>query len=209
MDSHFSNITVIGLCGRMGVGKDYVAKWMKEHIFRDGLIISFADMLKYQCILQSEKVCENNNAIETYNNYFKEKPPEVRSELQTYGCMMRERNPEIWISVILVSIKMHMDRGVKVFLIPDVRFSNEAEMIKKLDGYIVKVEAPKRSKLRTELLCNDSVNHISETSGDSIEADITINNDIDTEFSKDVENTIHLFIDIIETKFKKIQDHNS
>lgn len=206
MNLNFSNITVIGLCGRMGVGKDYLAKWMKEHIFKDALIISFADLLKYQCILNSGTVCDINSTVSIYNDYFKDKPPHVRGQLQTYGCAMRSKNSEIWISTLLVSILMHMERGVKIFLIPDVRFSNEASMIKKLDGYIVRVEAPTRTKLRTCNLSKGSINHLSETEGDLIDADITINNDINVDFDLEVQQTIHSLLDVIQEKFTNIEN---
>ena len=48
------------------------------------------------------------------------------------------------------------ERGIERFIISDVRFINEAEWIKKMNGIIIKINAPKRFKIRLEKETNNN-----------------------------------------------------
>tara|TARA_B100001287_G_C22683454_1_gene531886 strand:- start:4182 stop:4712 length:531 start_codon:yes stop_codon:yes gene_type:complete len=153
------------------------------------MIISFADMLKYNCILNDEetlyhrdskKLLTIDNCENIWHNYFCEKPENIRSNLQQYGCFKRDINDEIWISMLYITIMTQKERGISLFLIPDVRFENEYKFIKNvLNGYVIRIVAPIRNNERTKLLISSTANHKSELGLEQCPMDFDLDNDGD------------------------------
>jgi hypothetical protein len=147
---------------------------MVESAPADVLRIGFADALYHFCRV-------------TYG--MKEKDATL---LQKVGVSERARNPSVWIEAVYYKI---LDKKPKVVVIPDVRFINEAEFVKQLGGYLIKIDrrhpvdrlqviekGPERVKERTRLhdapwVSEDrDPNHISETELDGYSWDLTITN---------------------------------
>lgn len=64
----------------------------------------------------------------------KEKDPAL---LQVLGTdVFRKRDPEIWVNTLYYKLK---DKAPRIAVIPDVRFINEAELIKSLGGILIKI----------------------------------------------------------------------
>jgi len=178
---------IIGLMGHQGVGKNYIADVLLKHLpTKNSIIIAFADHFKV------DSICKHNC---DYNKVFGEKDYETRRMLQKVGTE-EGRNvfgENIWINVTETWIKLFHERGVERFIICDVRFKNEADWIKKMNGILVKIIAPKRYRIRleneannNEELINKIKNHKSEIMIDEFsEYDIQIKNDIDDELDID------------------------
>ena len=185
---------IIGLMGHQGVGKNYIADvLLKKLPKKNSVIIAFADHFKVDCI------CKHNC---DYNKVFGEKDYETRRMLQKVGTE-EGRNvfgENIWINITETWIKLLNERGVERFIICDVRFQNEADWIKKMNGILVKIIAPKRYRIRLERetnnneeLINQIKNHKSEVMIDEFsEYDIQIKNDIDDNL--DIDNLIKKLI---------------
>ena len=85
----------------------------------------------------------------------------------------------------IIGFKILNSRGVERFIISDLRFQNEVEWIKSLNGIIIKINAPNRYQHRLETetgndieKINEIKNHPSEVNIDKIEShDILVNND--------------------------------
>lgn len=185
---------IIGLMGHQGVGKNYIADVLLKNLpKKNSVIIAFADHFKVDCI------CKHNC---DYNKVFGEKDYETRRMLQKVGTE-EGRNvfgENIWINVTETWIRLLNERGVERFIICDVRFQNEADWIKKMNGILVKIVAPKRYRIRLEKetnnneeLINEIKNHKSEVMIDEFsEYDIQIKNDIDDNL--DINNLIKKLI---------------
>ena len=140
------NCIVIGLCGRMGSGKDYIANMLCETYFRESksMNVSFADYLKVGAMLldNTQPVVADIGSQGTlgmmdtlYNDYFVSKPEHVRTHIQTYGENLRSQNPNIWVHTLYVEmLKQWHVNNVKVFVISDVRYPKEVEFIKDVGG---------------------------------------------------------------------------
>ena len=172
---------IIGLMGHQGVGKNYIADLLLKNLSKKNtIIIAFADHFKIDCI------CKHNC---DYNKVFGEKDYETRRLLQKVGTEegRNKFGENIWINVIETWIKLLNERGVERFIISDVRFVNEAEWVKKMNGILIKIDAPKRFRIRLEKetnnneeLINQIKNHKSEIMIDEYkEYDILIKNDLD------------------------------
>ena len=181
------NCIVIGLCGKMGSGKDYIAGILCKDYLNDSkrikMNVSFADQLKMCAMfLDSNRTvdCPPEDIATVYKEYFVTKPSDVRRHIQTYGEGLRSQNPNIWVYTLYVEMLKQWDvNGVNVFVISDVRYPKEVEFIKNIGGYVIRVDAPQRTRdlyLRYE---NESINtHISETFVDTLSTDYTISNDV-------------------------------
>jgi hypothetical protein len=169
----------IGVSGKMGSGKDYfvenyIKPYIENQLKEKCLIISFADMLKFNLIVH------HNILLDQFNN----KTPEIRSLLQLEGTE-KGRNihgEDIWIRYVKAWGELHMSRGIKYIIISDVRFKNEYEFIKKNGGLIFRMFSPNRNEIRlrkeskNEEMYEQIKNHQSEIELDDFKFDIIVNN---------------------------------
>ncbi len=172
----------IGISGKMGSGKDYIAenyikKYIEEELKEKCITISFADMLKINLMVRHD--------IKLNELYGGRKTQEIRKLLQIEGTE-KGRNiygEDIWIRYLEAWSELHKSRGIKYIIIPDVRFKNEYNFIKKNNGIIFRINSPNRNdkRLREEGDINYEIikNHLSEIELDDFKFDIIINNDND------------------------------
>ena len=188
---------LIGLSGKLGSGKDYIAH---------NLIIPIIEQLRYrylQCAFADQiKI----NVMTKYNINYKDvyvnKTAQSRQLLQIEGTdIARSQDVNIWIKYIDNWIKVHEMRGISIYIITDVRFKNEVEFIKEHNGIMIKVFAPQRNHNRLiqesngdTTIYNKIKQHISECDLDEIpdnKYDVIINNDDDNnhkELDKGIQN---------------------
>ena len=174
MNNYKLDIELFGFCGKYGVGKNYVAenvfnKLINNHKQMNTLVLAFADHFKID-------MCAKHNF--NYDAVFYEKDEETRKQLQSFGTEHgRDKYGEnIWVDTMIYWIQTHYDRGVRRFIITDVRFENEMTFIKKCGGHIIHINAPDRN---TSLYKNNDCSlHISETSINMELVDFSIDNNI-------------------------------
>lgn len=186
---------IIGLLGHQGVGKNYIAEIVLPKILsqKNTVVLAFADHFKIDCI-------SKHNA--DYNKVYGQKDYETRILLQKVGTEEGREvfGYDIWIRTLHNWIKVLHSRGVKRFIISDVRFQNEVEWIKSLNGIIIKINAPNRyqNRLETETgnnieKINEIKNHPSEVNIDNIEIyDILVNNDYNDNIEKQLLHSVIL-----------------
>jgi hypothetical protein len=213
-----TNIKIFGFSGKIGVGKNYVS----EQIFGRKLynlgynvhIMAVADQTKYELGSRFSLVPENDFIKcmdETFNELFINKSASTRIKLQTYGTeycrnggtlnikdkFEMYNQPNIWVKGLYLQIKNILlksyDTSKDVFIITDVRFTNEVEFIKMMSGVVVRICSDTRNqeKLLEEANKNyktpDEINnfitkiktHESETNLDNYKFDYIINNEPD------------------------------
>jgi hypothetical protein len=135
---------IIGICGLIGSGKGTVADILvEEHKFTK---LSFADKLKdgvatvfgwNRSMLEGD-TAESREWREQRDEFWsKETKRNItpRLVLQEFGtdCMRHGFDDGIWVSMVKQEL---IKNPTKDFVIPDVRFPNEADMIHKLNGYV-------------------------------------------------------------------------
>ena len=186
---------IIGLLGHQGVGKNYIAEIVLPKMLsqKNTVVLAFADHFKIDCI-------SKHNA--DFNKVYGQKDYETRILLQKVGTEEGREvfGYDIWIRTLHNWIKVLHSRGVKRFIISDLRFQNEVEWIKSLNGIIIKINAPNRYQNRLEIetgndidKINEIKNHPSEANIDNIEIyDISVNNDYNDNIEEQLLHSIIL-----------------
>jgi dephospho-CoA kinase len=129
---------LIGLGGNLGCGKNYIAEKIISKYIINSLVIGFGDHVKVEA---------SRLFGFSFHELFVEKNKNSRKKLQTFAT---EENREIlgqdtWINALKVWMDIFETRGINNFIIPDVRFENEATFIKNQGGLLIKVVAPDRT----------------------------------------------------------------
>lgn len=148
-----SNFEVVGLSGKAGSGKDFIAQ---HYLAPLGYIqFSFAWHFKVWLVGKGEA---------THEEVFYTKPPHIRKLIQQEGTE-RGRNvygPNVWCDTTAEWLRVLAENaGIRKFVIPDVRFPNEVELIHSLGGKVIRVHAPYRAA--NSNLTEEARQHISET----------------------------------------------
>ena len=166
---------LIGITGRKFNGKDTMGDYYVKH---HGYVrIAFADSLKKGCgeIFGFTDEQLYGNQKETIDKFWKVSP---RTVLQYVGTdlfrnqlcnIMPNVESNIWVKVVQKKIMSAWETNPNIkFVVTDVRFMNECNMIHDMGGTVVRV-------------CRDSVNpildtHLSEMEIDKLPADYQIKN---------------------------------
>jgi len=133
---------IIGICGLIGSGKGTVADILVEQGFKK---VSFADKLKdgvstifgWDRAMLEGDTDESRQWREQRDDFWSnETEMEVtpRLVLQLFGtdCMRNGFDEGIWVS----TLKKHLLDNPGNYVIPDVRFANEQQMIRDIGGEI-------------------------------------------------------------------------
>lgn len=128
----YRNLEIYGFCGQPGVNRRRVARQLNlKSPLCPSMFIAFSDQIKLQC------ASENNIPIEQFDS----KTVETQAMLQTTGLNERSRVPRVWIEFLDATIRMHAARGIRRFIITDVKFQNELEWCRSIGGFMVGVDA--------------------------------------------------------------------
>ena len=142
-----SQTLIIGVCGLIGSGKDTIADYLiSNHNFQK---ISFADKLKdsvgvmfgWSRDMLDGKTTESREWREKVDEFWTKETGRTitpRLVLQEFGtdCMRHGFNDGIWVSLVKQELVKYPNKN---FVIPDVRFPNEANMIKSIHGEVWRV----------------------------------------------------------------------
>ena len=138
---------IIGICGLIGCGKGTVGDILVDDYGFTKL--SFADKLKDgvatvfnwdRAMLEGDTV-ESREWRETQDNFWTRETGRTitpRLVLQEFGtdCMRHGFDDGIWVSLVKQELVKYPNKN---FVIPDVRFPNEANMIKSIHGEVWRV----------------------------------------------------------------------
>lgn len=158
---------LIGLVGHKGSGKNLSADFICA-AFPQFHQDAFANTLKEVCAaifgLTEQEMHDPATKEQRLERYPFQSPREIMQKMGTEA--VRSNWPEAWIEAISRRIKMYPN-----IVITDVRFSNEAEMIRERGGKLVRISRP---RVTPE---NEKDLHASETVQDKIEVDKELLND--------------------------------
>ena len=170
---------IIGIIGRKHVGKDTLADYVQHHFGYKK--VSFADPLKKSLKIlfgfDDDQLYGNKKEIVDYN--WGVTPRKVMQYIGTeifrkkINELLPDINEDFWIKLLEINCKKLLEKGEKI-IIADIRFQNEADMLKKLEGFLIKMDKDNVEKDSYE-------NNIDELKGDDI---INNNGTIDELFKK-------------------------
>lgn len=136
-------LPILGISGRSRVGKDTAAAAICESI-QGAERVAFASHLK----------AVSAQLFGFYGlkgeDYYEEHPDKRTEPLQTVGktpvelwveigCKMREVYPDLWVDRALNATRLD---PVRLVVVSDVRFPNEAEAIRRRGGWVVRIGRP-------------------------------------------------------------------
>jgi hypothetical protein len=149
---------LIGLAGNLGCGKNFIGEKLLSKKLVNCLVIGFGDHVKVEA--------SRLFGFE-YHELFIEKNEKSRKRLQRYATEENRDTlgSDTWINALNMWVQLFSTRGFDNFIIPDVRFENEADFIKKNGGILIKVVAPDRTWEKA----------LQETKGDSEKAKTLLN----------------------------------
>ena len=136
---------IIGLSGKMGSGKDFIARnvihrYIKQYCPELRVsYLGFADALKME-VLKHYKL----DFEQVYPPEGIPKNEQVRHYLQFEGRVTRERDSEYWVKQYRHWSRLFELNGCDILITPDVRYMNEVEYIRGCSGIVCKVNAPNR-----------------------------------------------------------------
>lgn len=155
---------LIGICGKAGVGKDYIADRLSK-LLPNSIKWSFADQLKVN-------VMTHRNI--PFQSVYLEKDANTRILLQREGTENGRdvHGHDIWIRYLLSWVKVLESKGFEHVIVPDLRFQNELECIKSHSGVSIKVVASGRHTERFRKECKGDTDAVSLVSGHASECDM-------------------------------------
>ena len=160
---------IIGLTGHKGSGKTLAADVISREIpeFKS---FAFADPLREVCSivfgLSTAEMSDRSLKEQPLERYPNESPRQIMQKVGT-ECI-RAHYPDAWIEALKHRVKPFPNAVVS-----DVRFANEAESIRQMGGFIVRIARPDNEP-KTD---REKDLHPSETVQDAIAADKTVIND--------------------------------
>jgi hypothetical protein len=139
---------IIGLTGTMGSGKDATAIILADYGYKR---LAFADTLRFECgiVLEYRQLPEDAppapelvvDAVlnaEPAEVYAKPTTPRMRALLQWWGTEYRRaQDPNYWIKQMRAKLQATPRAAVT-----DVRFPNEAALVREFGGEVWRVERP-------------------------------------------------------------------
>lgn len=152
------------ISGKARHGKDTTANIMKNEFEKLGkkvLIAHYGDLVKYIC--------------KTFFNWGGNKDEKGRSLLQYVGTdAIRSKEPDFWVNFI-IQILSFFPNEWDYILIPDARFPNEIENLKRINGFDVEHIRVIRPNFISDLT-EEQLKHPSETALDNFPFDQIIFN---------------------------------
>ncbi len=153
---------IIGFTGKKSSGKTTAAKYLVDN--HDFIKIGFKDAMIKE--MRGNLQHTLNAIADVYqinvNDLFETKPPIMRRLMQEYGTEVRRGdNQDYWIKKFVQNLPNNSE--FPLICVDDVRFLNEAEIIKTLGGMVIRIELYDTQA--------QSDGHVSETEMDMIQAD--------------------------------------
>lgn len=139
---------LIGLCGYAGVGKDTAAQVLLDELGFQR--IAFADPIKGALLALDPLIPgEDGGPVLRLSEFCQTHPwsevkdyPEVRRLMQTMGTEVGRNlfDPDVWVK--LAKRKLESTLSVGDVVVTDIRFPNEARLIRGYGGVLVRLERP-------------------------------------------------------------------
>lgn len=154
---------IIVISGKAGAGKDTLGEIIRdklEALDKTVLITHYADLVKYMC--------------KQFFGWDGVKDEYGRGLMQYVGTdVVRKQNPDYWVD-FLIGVFSMFDREWDYAIIPDCRFPNEIDRLRKHGFEVTHIRIVRPGF--ENILTDEQRSHSSETAMDDIEPDYTVMN---------------------------------
>jgi len=137
------DIRLIGLAGAAGSGKDALAAQMQSWPDAPWDRIAFADALKRLCVEflgLSETDVSTQEGKASFNEFWGMTNREVLQRVGT-DAMRNGFCRDVWVRIAELGIRKALGAGRRV-VVTDCRFDNEAALVRRMGGVVLRVERP-------------------------------------------------------------------
>jgi len=191
MDYKYNKNMLIGIKGKIGVGKTESAKILKESFpFQE---YAMADPIKKIGAILGFSQDELYGSQEQKLRINKHWGVSSREFLQKFGTdvcrlFMPTKIPQmknLWVQCFEIFCEEHRDTNI---IVSDVRFIDEADSIRKMGGIIIEIQRKEKEKENDEwedVELHNPHGHVSETEMDGIVADFVVENNSDVKHLTD------------------------
>ena len=168
-----SDKTIIGFMGLAGAGNTTAAWTLFQACKTSACVVSFASPLKEAvkqlCLFSDEQVYGDLDAKSLVDPRWGFSPRQAMQMIGT-DCVRKMLCEDFWVRRMRLAIESNLS---KVIIIDDVRFEDEANFIRSLDGDVVMIKRPGGPTLPW---------HASENPPEHLSTILTINNQTKEEF---------------------------
>jgi len=176
-----SSSLLIGLVGKKQSGKDTMADYMisysNEHYHHNFIKMSFAQPLKAivkELFSLQEEQLHDPTKKETVIPEWNKTPRQLLQWLGT-DILKKYVGDDIFIIHLENRIKQERERNPGIgIIVTDVRFENEAALVRKLNGTLIRVQ--EEQTIALDEITQKQDMHISETGSEKIDTNFTIYN---------------------------------
>lgn len=164
---------IIGITGKAGSGKDWLANTIRTEVAESGLTYlryALAWPIKNELIARGE--CTFDEAHFT-------KPPRVRDRLQQFGTEQGRNvfGADYWLRHADNWMQLFADQGIDGVVVPDCRFANEIDWVHARGGKVVRMlHGPGR---KYPLEGTPFARHSSECAADGVSVDAELVNGVE------------------------------
>lgn len=157
---------IIGLVGKIRSGKSTVGGMILDYYGdRSAVKLAFANYLK-EMLLNAE-LCTKEGLWETKSDFSRLMMQKIGTEI-----IRKQVDQDFWVKKMREEIKIFNNSNKDILIvIDDVRFQNEADLIKECNGMLIRINRPSLEQN------NEENKHASEIEQDNIKVDYTIIND--------------------------------
>ena len=133
---------VIGLSGKMGVGKTSIARELLTMI-PNSYVLPMAQALRIEVcaayLLPLDMTMTAEGKKTTIEHPALSRPMTVREIMQWHGQVRRAEQADYWTRRWSEALTELGANGARAVIVDDIRFPNEADMVRSRGGYIVRV----------------------------------------------------------------------
>jgi hypothetical protein len=176
-----TNLKLIAICGPKGSGKSLLSRYLTTH--HNYTRLPFSESLKWMVYnLLRDQGASHELATKLLNDpEYKEQPTQYfmnrspRHVMQTLGTEWGRNyiHDNFWVNIWLNKLRtLHLSKVV----VDDLRFVNEAQMIKSLNGFIICLSRPEPNTI-TATTTNIIDTHVSECEYKYLDYDLFLVND--------------------------------
>lgn len=135
---------IIGLSGKMGVGKSVTARELKTR-WDSALVLSFAAALKHEAATlygYDPQLNDSQAGKDTvvFHPHLPDGKATVRWILQQQGRKRRAEDPQYWTKKLMQALDVLRMVRVQCVIVDDIRFANEVQALRLCDAFLVRIE---------------------------------------------------------------------
>jgi hypothetical protein len=158
-------VKIIGIIGKKESGKTTFANYLQAEFDKnpENLTLRFAFAKQLKRMLEQAEICTHEELYEKKTAFSRMIMQKVATEI------VRAVDPDYWCKQIWNQLReAFYHEPTSIVIIDDVRFNNEAKMIRSLGGILIKIERGSQKK---------EDNHVSEIEQDTIRYHLLYQND--------------------------------